>query len=248
MLDITSQIRGNSAFMLAMDEGKKLGRGIFRDLVNYHKGNTDKNGDVDFTVFYTGLYLEAYKQIAKHIPHVADIGCRRGCDHCCHLRVSSTVPEVVALYSILKRKWNKTQLENLRRRLTEYYQIEFLDMNHWVKNEIPCVFLDGDGACSIYNFRPLTCRAMTSAEPDKCREGRTQRKAISFSMDGNRKFMLDGICSGIDECTTMMLNQPVPQVELHNALKFLMDVPNSAKLWEDGINLFRPFEVTVGVL
>jgi Fe-S-cluster containining protein len=70
--------------------------------------------------------------------------CRMGCGHCCY--VSVPITDFEARY--IGEKINTAPApvkHSIRRNLTE------------VSGKTPCIFLK-DNACSIYEFRPLTCR------------------------------------------------------------------------------------------
>ncbi len=89
-------------------------------------------------------------------PHTT---CKRGCSYCCHVPVGLT--ECEALY--IQAKTGKTANLKNEKILT----VETL-------KGAPCTFLK-NGECSIYEFRPITCRVFSSFEDPEiyCNEAST---------------------------------------------------------------------------
>lgn len=86
--------------------------------------------------------LDTADQIMDHAQNFA--ACRKGCGHCCYVSVPITDFEA---------KWIGDRIDiqpaplkqSIRRDVSEY------------STQTPCLFLK-DNSCSIYEFRPLTCR------------------------------------------------------------------------------------------
>jgi Fe-S-cluster containining protein len=86
--------------------------------------------------------LNTADRIMDHAQKFA--ACRTGCGHCCYVSVPITDFEA----KWIGERINTTPApikQSIRRNLTE------------VSGKTPCHFLK-DNACSIYEFRPLTCR------------------------------------------------------------------------------------------
>jgi len=81
------------------------------------------------------------------------ISCSKGCDHCCHYDVQIT--ELEAKY------------------ITKKTGIKHKNINEKIKNFAPqpCVFLSEKGECSIYEARPIACRAFMALGPSNLCEG-----------------------------------------------------------------------------
>lgn len=69
--------------------------------------------------------------------------CKRGCGQCCH--VSTAVSYMEALFIA-----HHTNLE--------------ISLNKSIPKEGRCKFLDEDNACSIYEYRPMVCRAFYTVD------------------------------------------------------------------------------------
>lgn len=86
-------------------------------------------------------------------PHVS---CNKGCSHCCHMDVQLSPLEA----SLIQMHTGITmQLGNQ------------LSTGH----RDACPFLASDGACSVYQVRPMVCRTFHAlGEPENCKPGRQQ--------------------------------------------------------------------------
>jgi len=85
---------------------------------------------------------EADQRAADAVAMHPDWPCRRGCDHCCrHLHAEPALTEA---------EWQRIEAvvgtEQVRQRLVDFAGPPYA-----------CPFLD-DGACSIYDVRPVACR------------------------------------------------------------------------------------------
>ena len=96
--------------------------------------------------------------------------CRKGCDSCCHRVVTASVPEVFAASDFVRGKFNEAQLEAFRERCRA---LEEANEGFWSLRAMngtgACPFLE-EGACSIYEARPLSCRALNASDPESCRK------------------------------------------------------------------------------
>lgn len=81
------------------------------------------------------------------------VACKRGCSHCCHCPVMITKEEAESVGQAIGRKPSSAPP-----RLSS-------DHIEWGYHN-PCPFLGSDGACSIYESRPLECRLMWNVDVD----------------------------------------------------------------------------------
>lgn len=94
--------------------------------------------------------------------------CSAGCSHCCHVHVEVTRGEALAIVEHVKKR------EGFFERLAAHVAV-IEEMDHRARWEarVPCVLLGDDGRCTVYEVRPLRCRAFHSCSVDVCREAFT---------------------------------------------------------------------------
>lgn len=96
------------------------------------------------------------------------ITCRKGCNNCCHHPTTVTIAEGLLIYRWLTShgRWSPSM-----RKLAQETSDALLGLSYavWLLSAQPCMFLDKDGACSIYPVRPMQCRTTFSIDvEEKC--------------------------------------------------------------------------------
>jgi Fe-S-cluster containining protein len=97
----------------------------------------------------------------------ANVTCRKGCSHCCHMHVGITRPEAALLLAYAEDQGVTIDWDRVRR------QSKFSDPNEWVERQpfedTACVFLGADGTCQVYEHRPTACRKhLALSDPALC--------------------------------------------------------------------------------
>ena len=103
---------------------------------------------------------------AEFIAHVP-IDCAKGCSFCCRMWVDATPPE--AIYTVKKMPAEQRQLamDAVERVCSQTSGVSFFD--RLGKVNPPCSLLDGEGACSVYESRPIACRTLVSSNVADCK-------------------------------------------------------------------------------
>lgn len=104
------------------------------------------------------------------------VGCRKGCAECCRGLFDITLLDALLLrrgFRALDRERRAEvtarcgrilkRLERLWPGISPPYLLNVLPESEWERlmpddDETPCVFLDRDGGCMVYDERPMTCR------------------------------------------------------------------------------------------
>lgn len=94
-------------------------------------------------------------EAAREAPGKSTWACRAGCAFCCYLPVTVTPAEAEAIAPRV-RDWSAVEAFAGGR----------------------CALLSDDDRCTVYDVRPLKCRAHTSVSADDCRDGN------ELAMDG----------------------------------------------------------------
>ncbi|MGE4497595.1 MAG: YkgJ family cysteine cluster protein [Deferribacterales bacterium] len=101
------------------------------------------------------------------------IDCKKGCAHCCVVYITVLMPEAVNIADFLRREGRAEGLIPLLEERVK--ETRWTDEQDWSLLGKKCIFLDQDGACSIYPVRPLLCRAVTSVSAEDCHEALAAR-------------------------------------------------------------------------
>jgi Fe-S-cluster containining protein len=119
-------------------------------LYSYLQSTKDMMGDQLQAIYH---YLDEFR---PYLDQFITCG-GKGCSHCCRMDVQLTTLE--AEYLAISAK---VPINHAPRALT-------------TGHTDACPFLDGEGACGVYEVRPLVCRLYHAAgDPDDCQPGRKQ--------------------------------------------------------------------------
>lgn len=99
----------------------------------------------------------------------APIACGAGCAWCCHQHVAIAPPEAVAIARHVERRFTPEQRAALEERIKALDTVtRGATVAERARLKQPCAFLV-EGACSIYEARPLRCRRVHSRDAGYCR-------------------------------------------------------------------------------
>lgn len=119
------------------------------------------------------ILKELYKKIDEGIDSFSQYApCRKGCSSCCHLYLECTDIEAEFVRRYIKRNRTSKEIEELNNKIhnmlremettarphtLEEDSLQDMYLNYAAKKN-PCIFLNEEGGCSIYEARPLSCR------------------------------------------------------------------------------------------
>jgi len=95
---------------------------------------------------------------------LAAVECRAGCSFCCRLKVTATLLEIVRIAAAMAGGRFPDRRPAVHAAAAD---VAGLSDRERLARKIPCPLLL-DGACSIYEARPLTCRALLSRSASLC--------------------------------------------------------------------------------
>lgn len=141
-------------------------------------------------------YQQSCTQVAAEFDrnlglHGERIHCRRGCSDCCHHLFQITEIEAAVISRAVKRM-PEAERDDLQDRARDYLprrdQImrEHGMIEAWGSlppegNRLACPALDADGACRIYDHRPLICRKFGIPLYNPLKPGRVFACELNFS-------------------------------------------------------------------
>lgn len=112
---------------------------------------------------------DASLAIATWLPNQPKPACAAGCSACCHLFVSVPPGLAPLMARHVDETFTQEDRAGLVRRLEDAVAAQrvapdLLSLRH------PCPMLGPGGGCSVYEARPIACRAFTSVSADRCRD------------------------------------------------------------------------------
>ena len=103
--------------------------------------------------------------VEEEIEKGADIkiNCQKGCSACCHMEVEITNNEADILAELIK---NGHAIDRQKLQQQSAYSLQDKKWKESMNNQTnKCVFLNQEGACSIYESRPVMCRRHSVTSP-----------------------------------------------------------------------------------
>jgi hypothetical protein len=175
---------------------------------------------------------------AKRLIPPGPIACRERCSFCCHLRVVTTIPEVIQIATQVQSMNGSDGTDALRHRVAQYRNATSgLDADARRRLRIACPLLV-DGLCTVYPVRPLSCRGWNSLDVSGCEAhfldpARGIRIPVYGPQQQINAFVQDGIGRGLREAGLQH-----DRVELGEALKVGLEIADVAERWLRGERLF----------
>ena len=189
-------------------------------------------------ILRTQIFVNAQQTLDAAAAETPAPSCRPGCGDCCYQFVGVTIPEaILAAFHI-------ADADNCRRAavLETADAVRGLSPRERVRTGKPCPFL-ALGRCSIYEDRPLMCRALLAYDHGACRAYTT-----SFMNGGEEtepRFSLPLWCLILGDraamrgiCKDMGLQSDL--VELTEAVATILRDPSIVSRWVAGEACFSP--------
>jgi hypothetical protein len=163
--------------------------------------------------------------------------------------VGVTPPEALAIFEHVRTTRSAAALERLRDYVADRYEkTRGLSSAERFSPEHPCVFLEG-GRCSIYEVRPLSCRAMNSLDAGECARRLREpeaRAAFLATGAGSRSFMepiraYHAVSAGLQLGLSELYEVDMRPLDLVAAMQLLFTGPESlGRDWAAGGKVFEP--------
>ena len=98
------------------------------------------------------------------------VACRSGCTYCCMVPVAASAPEVLAIATFVRERFDEERRAALDARIkANIAATEGMDMDQRDRVRLDCPFLEA-GKCTVYEVRPVACRGYSSYSVEDCRE------------------------------------------------------------------------------
>lgn len=210
---------------LSRDEGLKLAR---REIAKDRSATLR----IVLTVLKASSIPRTEEFLATDIVRGVKIECGAGCSHCCHQNVEVSIPEAI-LVSLQVADPDDPRRTNI---LETADAIAHLSEDERFLCGRPCPLLV-DHKCSVYDNRPLLCRATLSPSAQGCRDalqgkqGAVQIYALPQYVAIADKDALRGICKD--------LGLQYDNVDLVQTVATILRDPSTAVRWAQGEKVFN---------
>ncbi|MDB5615874.1 YkgJ family cysteine cluster protein [Tardiphaga sp.] len=142
----------------------------------------------------------AANSFRDNIPNQPAPACSSGCSPCCHLYVQ-VPPGIAALIADhIEASFTAVERAALRERL-RVASDAFRAVPDPARLRLRCVLLGDDNRCTVYEVRPLSCRAFTSRSLPRCQQvvfgdapdGGVEQNAAHFRIHTEATFALEQV-------------------------------------------------------
>jgi Fe-S-cluster containining protein len=126
------------------------------------------------------------------------VACRSGCTYCCMVPVAASAPEVLAIATFVRERFDEERQAALDRRVeANISATEGMDMSQRDRVRLDCPFLEA-GKCTVYEVRPIACRGYSSYSVDDCREDYERPgTGVEVHTNGLRELVFGAIREGL---------------------------------------------------
>ncbi len=167
--------------------------------------------------------------------------CKSGCGLCCVYRVEISPLEAIAVAEYIRAHHTAEEVAAIKARLTEKDQaIRRLTREEHQVAKIRCALLGDDDRCTVYEARPIECRAHNSLSLAECEKGyeNPRRDDLNIPLDVYAKTWAYAV---VDGCKPNLFAARLDQTpyELHSAVLRALESENAGGRWLDGQDIFK---------
>lgn len=178
-------------------------------------------------------------RILKLMPPPSPIVCAANCPWCCHIRLTASPPEILAVLDHIHQTFSANDLAALKRKVANIDPVtRGRGGEDRGRQRLPCPLLK-DGSCSVHAVRPLSCRAVVSVDVGACiraYESRMQEPVPQHELQYQAANAIGyGMYAGLVDA-----GYAVEDVEMNAALALGLDDPDIGKRWLKGEDVFGP--------
>ncbi len=162
-----------------------------------------------------------------------DFACKAGCHWCCYTTVGCTPPEVFTIAEYLRESLAQEELEQLKARVAEAAkQVKGLNGEERLLARALCPLLVNN-LCSIYAYRPLSCKGWHSKSEQACKDSLDDPHHTTVEVDTFTSMLADSVHQGL---LTGLQDQKLDhrELELITALDQALNDPEATTKWLAG--------------
>lgn len=171
--------------------------------------------------------------------------CQRGCSFCCYVHVDLTILELARAVRLAQERFTPEQLDALKSRAQ--VSAEGARGKTVLSYPVqPCAFLV-DGECSVYDARPLACRAEHALDVEPCRQAYETGEDVPGERDMGVSARASVMRAAL-EATLKTAGFASHSYELQQALSLALNKPGAIEQWTRGKDMFAAARTGAGLL
>ncbi len=175
-----------------------------------------------------GIVDHTMSVLPEAIQPDAKIACKKGCAHCCSIRVTTTPPEALAIAAHLRSLDGGAG--GLSDKFRAYEAKSELSADERLYQVLECPFLSRD-LCTIYAHRPKACRSYHSYDVLRCiADKRDPRALVGVPQDPMRHELGSTVFDAMGEAC-QALGLEFYSLELVPAVRIALEEPDAASRW-----------------
>ena len=167
------------------------------------------------------------------------VACQSGCTYCCTFPVAASAPEVLAIATVVRERFNDERRAALDARIeANLTATAGMNMSQRDRVRLDCPFLEA-GKCSVYDVRPIACRGYSSYSVEDCREDYERPgTGVEGHTNGLRELVFGAIREGLAvACKSASAEYRL--LELVRAYKIASADPTLAETWRGRPEAFK---------
>jgi Putative zinc- or iron-chelating domain len=201
----------------------------------------DVSGAIEAVAIASARTEQLVTEALQDEPPALPIACASGCSTCCQAKVLVLAPEVLRVGAHLRQTKTTDALATLLERVREADAItRGLSRAERAEAHVFCPLLDGAGACSIHEVRPLVCRSWTSYDAQACGDyWRAPSGRLTPPQWGAGYELAQAMMAGLGKACLDRGLDGLP-LEFISALRIVLERPNAGERWLKKLPVFMP--------
>lgn len=188
------------------------------------------------------VFSRAQQTVDDVVANAPVLGCKSGCAHCCYQSVEATIPEAILVALHLLEDPADPRRQQV---IDAAASFRGLDETARRRSGRPCPLLV-ENRCSVYDDRPLMCRATMSVSAEQCRAAHASLLAggpvLPVEHFPNAQYFLLGDQAGMRGVLKDMGLQ-YDLVELTQTVAAILRDPGLVDRWLAGETVFAAAEI-----
>lgn len=202
-------------------------------------GSPDTLSTIELAQSSHELTDRAIRQVHSACRDGHRVACRSGCTYCCTFPVAASAPEILAIATFVRERFDEERQAALGVRVeANISATEGLEMSQRDRVRMDCPFLEA-GHCSVYEVRPIACRGYASYSVEDCREDfEHPGTGVEIRANGLRELVYGAVREGLAvACKSASAEHRL--LELVRAYKIASEDPTLAETWRSRPEAFE---------